>query len=101
MRNIRLAGDLRRDNFHVTSLLGYRYIAVMSYRCFTQPSVWDNPGTFVWHPYDLSRLISLATRLFVHVLLLFDNKGNPKPSLTFHFFGVSTDDLEILSSKSG
>ena len=84
------------------------------YGWFTQSSEWDKPCTCICHPYDLLylshnsdgwctplRLISPAGRLFVHVLLLLDNKGHPKAPLTVSFLGVSTDNWWILSTKGG
>ena len=82
-----------------------RYTVVMSYGWFTQSSVWFNSCTWICLPYGLTRLclfhysniiwapshlISLATWLFGHVLLLLDNKGHPKAPFTVHFLGVST-----------
>ena len=45
--------------------------------------------------------ISLTTRLFVHVLRLLDNKGNPKAAFIVSFLGVSTDNWRNLSTKGG
>ena len=68
----------------------YCYVIRMVYSC-------DKPCTCICHPYDLtrvdlshysdviwapSRLISPTTRLYVHVILLLENKGYPKATLT-------------------
>ena len=82
----------------------------------TQSYVWDYPCTCICHRYGLtrlylfhysvviwapSRLQSMATRLFVHVLLQLDIKGNPKAPITVRLLGVSTDDWWILATKGG
>ena len=91
------------DVENVTPLQWNRYISAMSYGWFTQSSVSDNPCTCVCHPYDLdrlylfhysnvilapSRLTSPVMRLFVHVFLLLDDKGNSKTPLTVRFRGI-------------
>ena len=94
--NSRVIGDSRRGNVHVTSLKWNRYFVVMSYGWFTQSLVWDNPlYMHIIHPYSLNRMYlfhysdmiwapsclkSPVTRLFVHVLLLLDNKWKSQSS---------------------
>ena len=106
---------MRRGNFHVMSLQSNGYIVAISCGWFTHSSVWADPCACICHSYDLtrfylfhysdvicviSRLISLATWLFVHKLLLFDNKA-PQSSTYCPFLRVSANAWWIHSQRAG